>query len=190
MARARSATRTVRRWSSGSSRSSWCSGCERSPRVFPARSSSSSAGCWRLGCSTSAPMASPSSATSRAGCLASTSRTAGLLWDHAGTVALAAVALMLIGFSQTAGDARAFAAKHRYQIDVNQESVAQALANIGAGAPPGHARLDQPVGQLAQRPLRREDRPGVAHLRGHRPADAARPGAAVLRAAASRFSAR
>ena len=40
---------------------------------------------------------------------------------------------MLIGFSQTAGDARAFAAKHRYQVDINQESVAQAVANTGAG---------------------------------------------------------
>jgi len=56
-----------------------------------------------------------------------------LLWNHAGTVALAAVALLLIGFSQTAGDARSFAAKHRYQIDINQESVAQAAANAGAG---------------------------------------------------------
>ncbi len=56
-----------------------------------------------------------------------------LLVDHAGTVAVAAVALMLIGFSQTAGDARAFAAKHRYQIDVDQESLAQSAANIGAG---------------------------------------------------------
>ncbi|MFF9565204.1 SulP family inorganic anion transporter [Leifsonia sp. NPDC014704] len=55
------------------------------------------------------------------------------LWEHAGTVALAAVALVLIGFSQTAGDARTFAAKHRYQIDINQESVAQSLANITAG---------------------------------------------------------
>src|SRR3954454_10874523 len=57
----------------------------------------------------------------------------GLLWDHAGSVAVAAVALVLIGFSQTAGDGKAFAAKHRYQIDINQESVAQALANSGAG---------------------------------------------------------
>ncbi len=57
----------------------------------------------------------------------------GLLGDHASTVAVAAVALMLIGFSQTAGDARAFAAKHRYQIDVDQESVAQGAANVGAG---------------------------------------------------------
>jgi MFS superfamily sulfate permease-like transporter len=46
---------------------------------------------------------------------------------------MAAFALMLIGFSQTAGDARAFAVKHHYQIDINQESVAQALANTGAG---------------------------------------------------------
>ncbi|GAA1439212.1 SulP family inorganic anion transporter [Leifsonia poae] len=55
------------------------------------------------------------------------------LWEHSGTVALAAVALVMIGFSQTAGDARTFAAKHRYQIDINQESVAQSLANIAAG---------------------------------------------------------
>ena len=57
----------------------------------------------------------------------------GLMWDHVVVVVLAAVAVTLIGFSQTAGDARAFAAKHRYQVDINQESVAQAMANTGAG---------------------------------------------------------
>jgi SulP family sulfate permease len=57
----------------------------------------------------------------------------GLMWDHAGVVAIAAVALVLIGFSQTAGDARSFAAKHHYQVDIDQESVAQGLANTGAG---------------------------------------------------------
>ena len=57
----------------------------------------------------------------------------GLLWENAGTVMIAALALVLIGFSQTAGDARTFAAKHRYQVDINQESVAQGLANTGAG---------------------------------------------------------
>jgi sulfate permease, SulP family len=56
-----------------------------------------------------------------------------LVGDHTATVGLAAVALLLIGFSQTAGDARAFAARHRYRIDVNQESVAQGMANMGAG---------------------------------------------------------
>jgi high affinity sulfate transporter 1 len=53
--------------------------------------------------------------------------------DHAATIAAAAVALLLIGFSQTAGDARAFATRHHYRIDVDQESVAQGMANVGAG---------------------------------------------------------
>ena len=53
--------------------------------------------------------------------------------DHAAAIAAASIALLLIGFSQTAGDARAFAARHRYLIDVNQESVAQGMANVGAG---------------------------------------------------------
>ena len=104
----------------------WRRGC-------PARWSSSSAGCSRRTCSTSAIAASPWSATSRAGSRRSSIPSPSLMLDHAGTVAVAAVALMLIGFSQTAGDARAFAAKHRYQIDVNQESVAQSAANIGSG---------------------------------------------------------
>jgi high affinity sulfate transporter 1 len=56
-----------------------------------------------------------------------------LMWDHAATTSLAAVALLLIGFSQTAGDARAFAAKHHYRIDINQESTAQGLANTASG---------------------------------------------------------
>jgi SulP family sulfate permease len=56
-----------------------------------------------------------------------------LVEQHWATIGIAAIALLLIGFSQTAGDARAFAARHRYRIDVNQESVAQGLANMGAG---------------------------------------------------------
>ena len=49
------------------------------------------------------------------------------------TIALAAVALFLVGFSQTAGDARLFAARHRYRIRVDQEMVAQGMSNAGAG---------------------------------------------------------
>ena len=56
-----------------------------------------------------------------------------LVKDHYATIVTAAVALLLIGFSQTAGDARSFATRHRYRIDVNQESVAQGMANVGAG---------------------------------------------------------
>jgi SulP family sulfate permease len=56
-----------------------------------------------------------------------------LLLDHADTIAVAAVGLLLIGFSQTAGDSRMFAARHHYRIDINQESAAQGIANAGAG---------------------------------------------------------
>jgi sulfate permease, SulP family len=56
-----------------------------------------------------------------------------LVKDHYATIIVAAAALLLIGFSQTAGDARAFATRHHYRIDVNQESIAQGMANIGAG---------------------------------------------------------
>jgi sulfate permease, SulP family len=53
--------------------------------------------------------------------------------QHAPEVIVAALALLLIGFSQTAGDARAFATRHRYRIDTNQEAVAQGMANIASG---------------------------------------------------------
>src|SRR4029453_1268317 len=53
--------------------------------------------------------------------------------DHLAPIFAASGALLLIGFSQTAGDARAFAARHRYRIDINQESLAQGMANVGAG---------------------------------------------------------
>jgi len=53
--------------------------------------------------------------------------------DHLAVIGIASVALLLIGFSQTAGDARAFATRHHYRIDVNQEAVAQGMANVGAG---------------------------------------------------------
>ena len=56
-----------------------------------------------------------------------------LIADNIATVFVASLALVLIGFSQTAGDARAFAARHRYRIDIDQESMAQGMANAGAG---------------------------------------------------------
>jgi high affinity sulfate transporter 1 len=59
--------------------------------------------------------------------------TAELVTDHIATISAAAVALLLIGFSQTAGDARAFATRHRYRVDVDQESLAQGMANVAAG---------------------------------------------------------
>lgn len=48
-------------------------------------------------------------------------------------VAAAAIGLLMIGFSQSAGDARAFAAKHQYRVDINQEALAQGMSNVGSG---------------------------------------------------------
>ena len=59
--------------------------------------------------------------------------TVDLFREQYATIGVAAGALLLIGFSQTAGDARAFATRHHYRIDVDQESVAQGMANVGAG---------------------------------------------------------
>jgi sulfate permease, SulP family len=56
-----------------------------------------------------------------------------LFVHHFAAIGTAALALLLIGFSQTAGDARAFASRHRYRIDINQESLGQGMANVGAG---------------------------------------------------------
>ena len=57
--------------------------------------------------------------------------------DNLATIGLASIALLLIGFSQTAADSRTFATKHGYRVDINQESVAQGMANIGAGLAQG-----------------------------------------------------
>jgi sulfate permease, SulP family len=53
--------------------------------------------------------------------------------DNIAVIGPAAVGLLLIGFSQTAGDARDFASRHRYRIDINQESTAQGMANVASG---------------------------------------------------------
>jgi high affinity sulfate transporter 1 len=53
--------------------------------------------------------------------------------ENLAVIVTAAVGLLLIGFSQTAGDARSFASKHGYRVDIDQESVAQGAANIGSG---------------------------------------------------------
>ena len=106
-----------------------------------------------------------------------------LVLQHLPEIVISAVALLLIGFSQTAGDARAFATRHRYRIDVNQESVAQGMANLGAGVVPGDAGLDEPLGELAERVGGRADAGRLARHRGVRDRHAHPARAAVLRAA-------
>jgi MFS superfamily sulfate permease-like transporter len=57
--------------------------------------------------------------------------------DNWAVIGAAALGLLLIGFSQSAGDAREFAARHKYRVDINQESVAQGMANVGSGVVQG-----------------------------------------------------
>jgi len=53
--------------------------------------------------------------------------------ENLAVITAAALGLLLIGFSQSAGDARSFASKHSYRVDINQESVAQGMSNVGSG---------------------------------------------------------
>src|SRR5262249_60361864 len=55
---------------------------------------------------------------------------ADLVKDHYATILIASSALLLIGFSQTAGDAQAVATRHRYRIHVDQQSLPQAPAKV------------------------------------------------------------
>ena len=60
-----------------------------------------------------------------------------LVRDHVSVIVAASLALLLIGFSQTAGDARTFAIRHRYEVDLDQEAIAQGAANVAAGVVQG-----------------------------------------------------
>ncbi|HEY6628088.1 MAG TPA: SulP family inorganic anion transporter, partial [Acidimicrobiia bacterium] len=55
------------------------------------------------------------------------------LADHLSVITPAAIGILLIGFSQSAGDAREFAARHKYRVDIDRESIAQGVANVGSG---------------------------------------------------------
>lgn len=53
--------------------------------------------------------------------------------ENINVILTASAGLLLIGFSQTAGDARSFASKHGYRVDIDQESLAQGACNVGSG---------------------------------------------------------
>ena len=74
----------------------------------------------------------------------------------------------------------ALRAKHHYRIDINQESLAQGVGERRGWPLRGHARLDEPFRELAERPLRGAHRARLAHDGSHRPADAARARPTVL----------
>ena len=120
--------------SSGLLHSRRSSACASSPHASRARSCSSLPVSLRRTCSISRRAGSRSSGRCLEGCRRRRFQSFDVFRQQYPTILTAAFGLLLIGFSQTAGDARAFAARHRYRIDVNQESVAQGMANVAAGA--------------------------------------------------------
>jgi sulfate permease, SulP family len=84
----------------------------------------------------------------------------GLLWDHVVIVAMAAFALMLIGFSQTAGDARAFAS-----ITIRSTSIRSRWRRRSRTPEPGSSKvcLYRPVFRRAHSTTTQVPRPALRH---------------------------
>ena len=180
----RSATPAWRRCSSAASPSSSCSGVRVvAPQVPGALVLVVGRAAGVLAVRPRRPRRRPGRRRAQRACPSSSVPDLELLWDHAGTIALAAVALVLIGFSQTAGDCPDVRGQAPLP-DRHQPGVGGAGHGQRRRRPvPGDAGLDQPVRQLAQRPHRRPHRPRVDHVGRHRAAHAAVAGAALLRPA-------
>jgi sulfate permease, SulP family len=57
----------------------------------------------------------------------------GIGWSDTGSLLLGALAVVFVGYSETLAAARSMARKYRYELDTNQELVAQGMANGAAG---------------------------------------------------------
>ena len=57
----------------------------------------------------------------------------GIDWGDAGALLIGALAVVFVGYSETLAAARSLARKYSYELDTNQELVAQGMANGAAG---------------------------------------------------------
>ena len=57
----------------------------------------------------------------------------GIGWSDTGELLIGALAVVFVGYSETLAAARTVARKYRYELDTNQELVAQGIANGAAG---------------------------------------------------------
>ena len=57
----------------------------------------------------------------------------GIGWSDTGELLIGALAVVFVGYSETLAAARSVARKYRYELDTNQELVAQGMANGAAG---------------------------------------------------------
>lgn len=62
-----------------------------------------------------------------------------LSWQDVWAVVPGAVAIVLVGFSESIAIAKSFADEHNYSVDANQEMLAYGASNLGAGALQGFA---------------------------------------------------
>ena len=58
----------------------------------------------------------------------------GLIQRNLGLIGSAAIGVLLIGFAESLATARQYASKFHYDIDVDQEMLAQGMANVASGA--------------------------------------------------------
>jgi len=56
-----------------------------------------------------------------------------LIKQHFGLILSGAIGVLLVGFSESLAAARQYASKHHYDIDINQEMLAQGMANFTSG---------------------------------------------------------
>ena len=57
----------------------------------------------------------------------------GIGWSDTGQLLIGALAVVFVGYSETLAAARSVARKYRYELDTNQELIAQGMANGAAG---------------------------------------------------------
>ena len=62
----------------------------------------------------------------------------------------AAIGVLLVGFSELLAAARQYSAKYHYDIDIDQEMMAQGMANAGIRVVPGHQCGRQPFEERAE----------------------------------------
>jgi len=76
-----------------------------------------------------------------------------LITQNFGLILSGAIGVLLVGFSESLAAARQYASKHHYDIDINQEMLAQGLANgqLHLGPLSVHQRLRQSVQEFCQR---------------------------------------
>ena len=63
----------------------------------------------------------------------------GVGWDEAGALVVGALSVVFVGFAESLAAARAMARKHRYELDIDQELIAQGMAGAAAGLVGGFA---------------------------------------------------